>query len=207
MQLFAFKPKQKIESFDLTNEGFKIQARNVGLIGSVLSMLGIGAKSFMEIDRRGAAVRSTTISGETRAYIPLGSVAASVYRHGSPLGYLAVAGFFLLMGLPMFAESGGVVAGGILLFLAAAFTALYFVAAKTVTIGVITGAGTADTLVLEARGEQLDKLIDATRWLESAIADAASGPVNTPAIETAPAPSRLAPSAHTVTGSTTRSGF
>lgn len=207
MELFSgFAPKQKIESFNLSSDGFQIQSRNVGIVGAITSAMGIGAKSHLDVDPRGAAIRTSNLSGQTRSYIPLSSISATVYRYGSPVGLLGAGVTFGFIGLPGLL-SGGDPSGIIFMVLAAICVAAFFFSPKTVTIGIITSAGTADTLRLEAKGPQIDELRKASEWLERAAANAGVGrPDQLKVVETATAAGvTTAPTGHSVKGSSLRS--
>ncbi len=209
MQLInSFRAKQKIEEFELSSDGFRIQARNIGLIGSVLAMLGLGAKSFLEVDPKGAALRTSSFMGETRSYTPLCSASVSVYRDGRPTGYLGISLFLLVTGLPLLFDGGGTMVASIWFILALLFGALFLFSARTVTIGLLTSAGSAETLLLEAKGDQVDSLLQASRWLEQAMAEASRrGTAGSTPKPVATASSGLAPTSHTVVERPARSGF
>lgn len=200
----SIQPKLKIEELTLSSDGFRIQARNGGIVASILSAMGVGSKSHMEIDPRGATLRIATFSGETRTYIPLNHASATVYRYGSPTGWLVAAGFLGFAGLGGLAE-GAMMQGLIIWALAALFIALYLFGPKAVTIGIVSDAGTADSLRLEAKGDELTKLRQAAEWLERAVAKAGSTPSAAPTAEppvqiASAGSSNIMPTRHTVRG-------
>lgn len=194
----SIQPKQKIESLELNSDGFTIQARNTGVVAAILGAINLGSKSYLQVDARGATVKTTGFSCQTRTYIPLFHTSATVYRYGSPTGFLLVAGFFGFSGLTTIFDSA--MAGSVLMILGLLFMGLYVFGPKAVVIGIVSDAGTVESLRLEAKGEQLHELQRVADWLEGAVAGAAGASSGAPiAVASATGHSmRVAPTTHSV---------
>jgi hypothetical protein len=190
--------KLNIEELNKEPSGFRIAARQKGLMAWIASLLGMGTTNHMSADTNGLSFETTSFSGNERAYIPMDHVSATVYKYGRPVWMLIIGLAGLGYGVVNFlvgtmANSREAEEFYMMGFLAVVIGVVFFVAykmaKKTVTIGVLSDAGTADALQLEASDSQVEELLAMSQWLEQA----AAGTVDTASVPTPPAPADMPP--------------
>jgi hypothetical protein len=174
--------KLKIEELRKEPSGFRIAARKMGLMAWIASLLGMGTTNHMSADTNGLSFETTSFSGNERAYIPMGHVSATVYKYGRPVWMLIIglAGLgygvvnFLVASMANSREAEELyMMGFVSLVVGGVFFLAFKMAKKTVTIGVLSDAGSADALRLEANDSEVQELLAMSQWLEQAAAGTA----------------------------------
>ncbi len=173
MMWIRFQQALTITSLKANVSGQKaqIQARPSGIWATILHLLGLGSVHIYSISPAGFRKEIARFSGDHKVFVPRRHVSASVFVSSKPVEYLAIAFAFVIFGLGGLGAPGD---GKLVFFLigmavAAGMVLVYFLTARRTTLGIITDAGTEESIRLKASGSDLEDLRDVIDIIETLI--------------------------------------
>jgi hypothetical protein len=169
------QPSLKLEQIERSETGFVIKATKKGFFAALASALGMGNSSSMEASEQGILLRRSSMSGEARTYVPHTQVTSTVYLLGRPIAIWILGFLIFLSGLGVSIEDIDNIAALPMMLVGLGCTIGYRYAPKTVSVGVVSSAGTVENLKLEASDEQANELLLAIASLDARVGLIRSG--------------------------------